>query len=594
MGDGTAVSPSSQQVDPEAIGRRVHRALGEQPSRSISLGILALALALAPALSAVWAVPWFVTQDGPAHVYNARILADSFDPLAPSRSVYTISWQPIPNWIGHLVLAGLFSKLPAWVADRIMTSATLAGLAAATLWLRWRVAGTRGMGAAALLCAFLAMNLPWLLGFTSFLLGSCLFPITLGIWWAGRFRLSARRIAVLGALLTVGYFCHLVSLGLTLVGLGVLAVAGPIPCGTSKGWPFRLARLARTSISFVPLLALSFFYLRAAGQRGPMHPAWKNLTNPWSPSAWGARLGWVDPFTLAIKDGVPFTSRVGALFIVFAPVLWLAAGMVLWWFGRISSRPQVPADRPADDLPDHKQAAAIARAGSQDDRQGWIVLAALLLAAGVAGPDSFGAAHGEFLPQRVVLLGFIALVPIFDVDLSRWWGRALLASLTAAVALQSAIVWDYGLYSDRTAGQIIRAGSIVGRDHRLVTLLVTSRARFRANPLLHAENWLGVDTGNVIWNNYEALHYYFPVQFRPGIERPHPGDLELVSIHDDPKDKANRLHDWERILSRYSDVIDVILIWKGDDELEAITRRGFALTERTGDVRIYRRIRTRS
>ena len=67
---------------------------------------------------------------------------------------------------------------------------------------------------------------------------------------------------------------------------------------------------------------------------------------------------------------------------------------------------------------------------------------------------------------------------------------------------------------------------------------MSSRGRFRANPLLHAENWLGVDTGNVVWNNYEAMHYYFPVQFGPGIERPHPGDLELVSIHDDPKDKA--------------------------------------------------------
>ena len=74
------------------------------------------------------------------------------------------------------------------------------------------------------------MNFAWLLGFTSFLLGSCLFPITLGVWWEGRYRLSLVRIAVLSALLCVGYFCHLVSLGLTVVGLVVLAVAGPVPC----------------------------------------------------------------------------------------------------------------------------------------------------------------------------------------------------------------------------------------------------------------------------------------------------------------------------------------------------------------------------
>ena len=38
-----------------------------------------MAMALAGPLSAIWAVPWFVTQDGPAHVYNAQILAESFD-----------------------------------------------------------------------------------------------------------------------------------------------------------------------------------------------------------------------------------------------------------------------------------------------------------------------------------------------------------------------------------------------------------------------------------------------------------------------------------------------------------------------------------
>jgi hypothetical protein len=190
----------------------------------------------------------------------------------------------------------------------------------------------------------------------------------------------------------------------------------------------------------------------------------------------------------------------------------------------------------------------------------------------------------------MLLLGLIALVPAFDADLSRRSGRFLIASIAVAVILQSAIIWDYALYSDATAGQMIRAGTKIGRNQKLVTLLVDSRGRFRANPLLHAEDWLGVGTGNVVWNNYESVHYYFPVQFRPELERPHPGDLELVSIHDDPKDKANRLREWERVLSRHAKSINVVLLWKSDPELEAITKRWFELTERTGDVRIYRRI----
>ena len=124
---------------------------------------------------------------------------------------------------------------------------------------------------------------------------------------------------------------------------------------------------------------------------------------------------------------------------------------------------------------------------------------------------------------------------------------------------------------------------LVGRNQRIVTLLVSSRSRFRANPLLHAENWLGVDTGNVVWNNYEALHYYFPVQFKPEIERPHPGDLELVSIHEDPKDKDDADFVTGRgSLAGHANSIDVVLFWKSDQELEAITKRWFDLTRADG------------
>ena len=278
------------------------------------------------------------------------------------------------------------------------------------------------------------MNMAWLLGFTSFLIGSCLFPITLGVWWQGRYRLSFGRIAVLAFLLCLGYFCHLVSLGLTVVGLIVLAVTGPVPGGNGGSWRARTTRLLRTSISFVPLLLLGYFYLQAANRSGPLRPVWENL--------WGARLGWVDPITLAVKDGLPFTNRGSHAFILFAPAVWLSVGLVLWWYGRMTGRPNASATSLVDG-PNARESIGTQQRG--DDRQGWLVLASLLLVGGIAGPDSFGPAHGEFLPQRVLLLGFIALVPVFDADLSRWPGRILFAAIAVAVALQAVIVWDYAL-----------------------------------------------------------------------------------------------------------------------------------------------------
>jgi hypothetical protein len=160
-----------------------------------------------------------------------------------------------------------------------------------------------------------------------------------------------------------------------------------------------------------------------------------------------------------------------------------------------------------------------------------------LLLGGIAGPDSFGPAHGEFLPQRLVLLGLVALVPVFDVDASRAAGRAAIAAVLLALVLQSMIVWDYALYSDRTAGEIIRAAPAVGRRQRIATLLVTTRSRFRTNPLLHAECWLGVDTGNIVWNNYETVHYYFPVRLLTRVAAA-PREPDVSS--DNPSEPATR------------------------------------------------------
>jgi hypothetical protein len=531
-----------------------------------------LVLALAPAVAAIWFVPWFVTQDGPAHLYNAQILSDSvggLGPVSPFREVYEVHWEPIPNWAGPISLAVLVSWLPAWLADRIMTSVTLVAFAGAVFWLRWRVAGESGLKVAALLSALLAMNMPWLFGFTSFMLGACLFPITLGVWWAGRDDLKPGRMVSLAILLLLGYFCHLASLGLTVVGLGVLAISAPVRAGSFDPFRQRCSRVARLLLCMIPLLGLGAVYRwKIASRGGPMTPVWDNLSDPWSPLAWVERLEWVDPLTIAIRDGLPLTERFGREFIPFAPVVWLGVALITWWIGRMSARP-----------------------GSREsaDRAAWLLLAAVLIVGGVIGPDSLGTSHGQYLPQRVVLLGLAALVPIFDVDLVRWPGRVVVTAILVAVSLQSLIIWDYALYCDRTAGQIVRTREAVGKRQRIATLLVSTRSRFRANPLLHVDNWLGVDTGNIVWSNYETVYYYFPVQFRPGIERPQPGELETISIHEDPSEAAERVRDWERLLTNHAGAIDVVVVWKSDPALDAVTLRWFDQVERRGDVRLFRR-----
>ncbi len=522
-------------------------------------GWLVFGLALLPALAALWSNPWFVTQDGPAHLYNAQILARSFDPQSPFRPYYLVRWEPLPNWAGHALTAALISVLPPEAAERVVVTLTLVGFAATVLWLRVQVAGTAGMPLAALLAALLGLNIAWLFGFTSFLLGACLFPVTLGVWWAGREQLSWGRVAVLALLLTLGYFCHLVSLGLTVVGLGVLALTTPGP-----GWR---ARWVRTAAALVPLIPLGILYLSLSRRGGKMEPLWGPVRHPFSVRAWVEQLVWVDPLSLAAKTVVPFSGKEIRGFALLAPIVWLGGALAVLTV-----------------------ATVLGLARGTVERRGWAWLAALLLIAGVIGPDTLGPNHGQYLPQRVLLLGLAALLPVLDLEATgfpkRWPARLAGAMVLLALLIQSAIVWDYARDARRTSGAFARARDRVGRNQRVATLLIDIRGRFRANPLMHADNLLGLDTGNIVWNNYETRFYYFPVQFRPELEHPSAEDLEEIALFD--RDPTARAGAWEHLLRAHLGSIDVLVVWGADPLLDAINARWFKTVDQVGDLRILR------
>lgn len=535
---------------------RDSRSDATEPCRPLRDALITAAL-LVPAAAAIWAVPWFVTQDGLTHLYNARIINASTAADPAFSPYYEVHWKPLPNWAGHLTLIGLLKVVSPWTADRIVMTATLLGFAAATVWLRSRVVGGRSCLAACALSALLALSFSWLMGFSSFQLAACLFPITLGVWWKGRYGLRAGRMAGLSALLVLGYFSHLVSLGLTVCALLFLAVVLP------TDGPSRWSRLWRTGASMAPLLGLGAMYLRLSRQGGPMEPKFPALEEFLSVSGWVKRLGWVDPISVAVKDGLPFTDCEAPWFAVFSPVVWLALAGLLGL-------------------------ATAWRRGSERrsfERRAWQALAAILVLGGVFGPDALGPGHGDYLPQRVALLGLVALVPTLDRGRS-WTRRAAAGAIFVALALQTVVVWNYALDSQRKVAQMVALGPAVGRGQRVATLLTDVRTRFRVNSLLHADCWLGISDGAILWSNYETRYYYFPVQFRPELHRPDSFELEQIALLSGSTEAKAR---WARLLETYHDAIDRVIVWGTDPGLDGITTRWYEPMGKAGEARLYRR-----
>ena len=163
-------------------------------------------------------------------------------------------------------------------------------------------------------------------------------------------------------------------------------------CGNAPG-SCELARLARTCLTFSPVIALWLLLLVDRNATGPMRPLWENLSNPWSLRAWIAHWKWVDPMSLAIRDGLPLTDREGAPFLVFAPVIWLAVAIGIWGHRQLWAR-----------------LTTLVMGGQDNDRRlsergAWYLLAAILLIGGAIGPDSLGETHGHYLPAAHRALG---------------------------------------------------------------------------------------------------------------------------------------------------------------------------------------------
>jgi hypothetical protein len=523
----------------------------------------AAGLVLAPVVVAIWVLPWFVTQDGPAHVYNAHVLLDLAQrgEASPYAWAYEARWQPLPNWAGHLALMGLMTVGPARVADRVLMTATLVLPVWMVLRLCRRVFGREpgaeiGLGAAAL-----ALNFLWLLGFYSFLLGVAVMLATWSHAWRGwsSGRMGWGWAAGLAGWVVVGYGCHPVSLGLMAMGLLVVGVLG--------GAEGRGRRLLWTVVGLLPLGPLGLVYRALMTGGGEIRPIWANLQGETWLAAVLNQVIWIDPISVAKRDRVPGLGWTGNWAGLLAPVVWLGLGLGAVVIGR----------QPRRGTPG----------------LAWLVFGGVLLASGLAAPDTVGPGHGNYLGQRVAwagLLGILVGVAGAEVRRGAWWVRAGGIALGVAGLLQAITVVEYGVETDRRVGAYLAAGERLEAERRIAGLVLNGVSAFRANGLWHADTLLGVGTGRVVWSNYESGHYYFPVRIRRGVKHPPAEVFEWVSRLDAPEEQGERVALWSRVLERYGSEIDGLVIWGRDEAVEAVTRRWFEPVGEPGPARAWRKV----
>jgi hypothetical protein len=411
---------------------------------------------------------WFVTLDGPCHLYSARLLRSLWEGDAFIGGFFRVNPWPDPYWLGHLLMAPLHGTMPPWAIERLLYSLAVAGLAVSFRWFIAVLAPERRWMSIAVMPFLLHYALR--LGFLNFSLSLplLLVALTLGVlamndpgrgWWP------------LAAALTLLYFAHVTSL---LVACAVLLAMACWRWLTAEG-PLHM-RIKR-SLSWWPALvlpaALTLLYLMrqpapsSAVRHLPQTELWTALLQG---RAWNAL--WA--------AGELEASQWTALPLLLGGVL--AAGWGLC----------------------HAFRSGIGNLTF------WSVAWLPALAAYLVFPDTM-AGGSSASPRLLLFLMLLMAVALATSPIPRWTSAALLACIVTADLHHTRIQYESARSLGEEAEILLSVEPGLEDERTLLSLNYSSNWMHSNLP-----NYLGVHQARVVvLDHFTALAPFNPVQWRP-------------------------------------------------------------------------------
>jgi len=153
------------------------------------------------------AVTWFVTLDGPAHLYNANLIRNSITGSGDFISGwFDFNPDPEPNWTGHFMQGVFLSFLPAWLAEKLLMVIYVISLPLSFRLLVNKL-NSAGSYSSWLIFPFI-YTMPFCFGFFNFSIGLPL--IFTGIWyWLSRESFLWKQGLIFFLIMVLAYFSHL-------------------------------------------------------------------------------------------------------------------------------------------------------------------------------------------------------------------------------------------------------------------------------------------------------------------------------------------------------------------------------------------------
>ena len=162
--------------------------------------------------------------------------------------------------------------------------------------------------------------------------------------------------------------------------------------------------------------------------------------------------------------------------------------------------------------------------------------------------------------MRLLVFPLIALIPALKLDANRWlvWSGAI--AMSTAAIMQSTVIWDVALASNRSARDYIEAIPSVGIGKRIGTLRISMPPQGKVFPLFHMDSMIALGTDGILWQNYESVAYYFPVQYRDQLDWVVAREFHNFEVTQWRNPSIGRWIDqWACLLAEYHHKIDVFV-----------------------------------
>jgi hypothetical protein len=436
---------------------------------------------LALHLLLIWVFPFFPSQDGPAHQALSMILREYGRPGAGLlREYYLINREALPNGFVFFLMSKVLAFVSVPVAEKLLLTAYVLLLPLSARY-ALRAIDPRSVFLSVLAFPFV-YNFLFHMGFFNFCFSLPAFLLTLG-WWLRRPEgMGPLRIAGLALLILWVYFCHPVTLVVTLTALFTLAgwrVILDLRSGARAFWRSVLHWLPGLVAAGLPALVLMLSFLgRRTGAEIKMMgmlPKVRHLAGLYS-------LASLSHLTVALG--------------ILLALLFFAVALTC-----LRARLGAPRLTAADGL---------------------LLTVGVLTVAYFAAPSDL--AGGGFINHRLNLFPFLALTLWFATFEHPPGRRRAIQTAAAAIAVGFLGVLA-PVYARINANlkEIVAAGELVEPGHTFLFLSYVPRteeedpgvAVFRTRPYVHAGGYVAARRRLADLSLYEANEDYFPIYYRP-------------------------------------------------------------------------------